>query len=218
VSDAARVTVAVMYEQEVKLTAADATVLARVLGSELVRQLDSGAGRVDGAHYLGIYYDTAARALEGARCSLRARLEGDAWRAALKYRGTIVNGLSTRRELEVDIAGELTCADDLPDGEFKRAVLEVIAPRAPLHEYLRVDMHRSIRNLLLDGTVIELSADNARIINRASGRQTALYEIELELKRGDIEHVVELGEKLKQLFPLTPSTLTKRRIGLNLDP
>lgn len=207
-----------MYEQEVKLTAADATVLAQVLQSDLVREYecDTGAGRIDAARYLGIYYDTDSRAMEAARCSLRARLEGDKWRAALKYRGTIVDGLSRRRELEVDIDGELTCADDLPAGGFKDAVLAMVSPRAPLYEYLRVDMLRSIRNLLFRDSVIELSADNARIIHRESKREVALYEIELELKRGDLGAVVELGRRLARQFALTPSTLTKRRIGLNL--
>jgi len=205
-----------MYEQEVKLTAAEHAVLARVLQSECVRRLDTGAGNRDAARYLGIYYDTEARELDAAGCSLRARLEGDAWRAALKYRGTIVNGLSQRRELETDINGELACADSLPPGAFKDAALTVVAPHAPLHEYLRIDMRRSIRNLLFDGTAIELCADDARIINRASNRQTRLYEIELELKRGDINKVVELGDALQQHFPLTPSKFTKRRIGVNL--
>lgn len=205
-----------MYEQELKLTAAEHAVLARVLQSECVQRLDTGVGNRDAARYLGIYYDTESRALEAARCSLRARLEGDVWRAALKYRGTMENGLSRRRELETDIDGELACADDLPPGDFKAAALAVIAPHAPLVEYLRVDMRRSIRNLLFDGTAIELSADDARIINRASGRQTRLYEIELELKRGDLGKVVELGDALRRQFPLMPSTLTKRRIGVNL--
>lgn len=205
-----------MYEQEIKLTAAGPAVLKRVLQSDLVRALGTGAGNCDAMRYLGIYYDTDARELEAARCSLRARLEGEAWRAALKYRGTIENGLSRRRELETDIDGALTCADDLPPGAFKDAALEVIAPHAPLVEYLRIDMRRSIRNLMFDGAAIELSADNARIIHRASNRQAVLYEIELELKRGAVDHIIELGDRLKQQFPLTPSTLTKRRIGVNL--
>lgn len=205
-----------MFEQEVKLTAADSAALNQVLQSELVRRIDTGVGNRDAARYLGIYYDTESRALEAARCSLRARLEGVQWRAALKERGTIENGLSKRRELETDIAGELTCADDLPSGDFKDAALAMLPARAPLNEYLRVDMHRSIRNLMFRGAAIELCADDARIINRASNRQTALYEIELELKRGEVARIVELGELLKRQFPLTPSTLTKRRIGLNL--
>lgn len=205
-----------MYEQEVKLTAADPTVLARVLQSDLVRALDAGAGNFDGMRYLGIYYDTEARALEAARCSLRARCEGRRWRAALKERGTIENGLSQRRELETDIDGELTCAGDLPAGAIKDAVLAVLPARAPLHEYLRVDMRRSVRNLTFGGAAIELCADDARIINRASKRQTMLYEIELELKHGAVDDIIELGALLTQQFPLTPSTLTKRRIGLNL--
>lgn len=203
-----------MYEQEVKLTAPGRAVLGEVLRSDVVRRLDTGLGGQDGTRYLGIYYDTEARQLEAAGCSLRARLEGRRWRAALKYRGTIDNGLSRRRELEADIGGWLDCAGQLPDGALKDSVLGIIPARAPLLEYLRIDMRRSIRNLAFDGTGIELCADHATIA--ASSRRAVLYEIELELKHGDIGKVVELGGMLMRRFPLTPSTLTKRRIGLNL--
>ncbi len=207
-----------MYEQEIKLTANDETVLDEVLQSKLVRELDTGVGGRDAVHYLGVYYDTESRALADNFCSLRARKEGERWRAALKFGGTIENGLSRRQELEADISNWLDNAGQLPPGALRDKVAEMIPDmireNAPLFPRVTVDMRRSIRNLEFQGTAIELVTD--RGIIRGQSRAVELYEVELELMRGDIAAVVELGEMLTQRHALTPSTMTKHRIGLQL--
>ena len=207
-----------MYEQEIKLTANDETVLDEVLQSKLVRELDTGVGGRDAVHYLGVYYDTESRALADNLCSLRARKEGERWRAALKFGGTIENGLSRRQELEADINTWLDNAGQLPPGALRDKVAEMIPDmireNAPLFPRVTVDMRRSIRNLEFQGTAIELVTD--RGIIRGQSRAVELYEVELELMRGDIAAVVELGEMLTQRHALTPSTMTKHRIGLQL--
>ncbi|MGI9311393.1 MAG: CYTH domain-containing protein [bacterium] len=216
-----------MHEIELKLTADGGATLDRVLRCALVRRLDTGVGAADAVHYHGLYYDTDDNALERSGRSLRARREGERWRAACKFAGAIEHGLSSRRELEADIAGELDCAAQLPDGELKDRILEVIAADAPLHVRVRVDMRRSIRNLLLDddgdvsdgvGVSVELVADRGVIHGRSE--QVALHEIELELKSAQspaaIAAVMSLGARLARDFALTPSTRSKRRIGLEL--
>ncbi len=205
-----------MYEQEIKLTANDDAVLDEVLQSDLVRDLDTGVGGCDAVRYLGFYYDTEARVLADNFCSLRARLEGERWRAAFKFGGAIdsENGLSRRHELEADINGQLDNAGQLPPGTLKDKVTELIPEDAPLSARVTVDMRRSIRNLAFEGTAIELAADKGTI--RGQSRQVVLYELELELIRGDVAKVVELGEMLTRRYALTPSTMTKHRIGLQL--
>ncbi len=203
-----------MYEQEVKLTATESAVLDEVLHSSLVRRLDTGIGAQDEVRYVGVYYDNDSGALGAKRCSLRARLEGDRHRAAFKFGGSIENGLSRRHELEADIDGWLDNVAQLPEGELKDAVVNIIPFDAPLRGRVTVDMRRSIRNLEFAGTDIELVTDHGTIAGQS--KQVALYEVELELKHGDLAKLVELGEMLTQQFALTPSTMTKHRIGLQL--
>ncbi len=207
-----------MYEQEIKLTANCGAVLDAVLQSELVRGLDSGVGSCDAVRYLGIYYDTESHALEDDRYSLRARLEGERWRAALKFGGSIENGLSRRHELQTDISGPLENIGQLPRGELRDKVLDIIAEDAPLIARVTVDMKRSIRNLEIEGTAIELVTDNGMIYGMPHGRsrQVSLYEVELELVEGDLAKVIELGEALARAHALTPSIMTKHKIGLQL--
>ena len=203
-----------MYEQEIKLTADDGAVLDQVLQSALVRRLDTGVGSRDAIRYVGFYYDTESCALADNLCSLRARMEGDRWRAAVKFGGSIENGLSRRHELEADISGQLDNAGQLPPGVLKDKVLEIIPEGAPLFVRVTVDMARSIRNLAFEGSAIELVADKGVI--KGKSRQVALYEVELELIRGDVAKVVRLGEMLTRRYALVPSTMTKHRIGLQL--
>ena len=77
-------------------------------------------------------------------------------------------------------------------------------------------MQRSIRNLHFAHSEIELTADRATISKANLQRRVDLYELELELKRGDVAAVVQLGGLLTRQFALTPSTLSKHRIGRQL--
>lgn len=205
-----------MYEQEVKLTAANEATLAQVLQSDTIRRLDTGIGARDSVPSTGVYYDTAARQLENHRCSLRARREEQNWRATFKFAGRIENGLFSRREMETEIGGWLDHAGQLPAGELRDQVIGIIPAEAPLIARVTVVMQRSIRNLHFADSEIELSADRATISKAKLQRRVDLYEIELELKRGDVAAVVQLGGLLTRQFALTPSTLSKHRIGRQL--
>ncbi len=117
-----------MLEQEIKLTATTSNTLKNVSTSPLV--LAFVVPPVDDTppqplRFLAKYYDTENRVMEQSMCSLRARREGDKWKAAFKLKGQIVDGLSVREELECDINGWLSCADDLPSGSLKDRVLEL---------------------------------------------------------------------------------------------
>lgn len=207
-----------MVEQEIKLTAPSLAVLQQILQSELIQRLDSGVGRQDAVHYLAVYYDTECNALTNKQCSLRVRREGERLRAAVKFSGSIVNGLSQRQELEADISNWPDNISQLPHGELQNKVLENLPPDAsavtPLIARVKTDMHRSIRNLNFAGSEIELSVDQGLIIGK--NQQVTLYEVELELKQGDLANIIKLGKMFLQQFPLTPSTQTKHRIGLQL--
>ena len=202
-----------MYEQELKLTAPDGDTLDRVLNATEVRAFS--VGPASGPHrYLAKYYDNGQRTLTRQRCALRSRLEGNVFRAALKQSGHIVDGMSERAEMECDVDGWLNNLDDLPDGSLKSELLQYLKLKEPLVELVEVEMDRTIRNLDIDGTRVELVADRGTI--RAGGRETRIYEIEMELKMGNVSLIKKLGNNLKAQYDLVPSTKTKYEIGLDL--
>jgi len=202
-----------MYEQELKFTASDAQTLQSALDSDVIQQCSVGPAG-DPQRYLAKYYDTRNRDLETDRCSLRARLEGKTYRAAFKLPGKIVDGLSQRQEYEVEISGWFKKAGALPDGELKFLVLNHIEENEKLATIVDVDMQRRKIDLEINGTRIEMVTDDG--IVSANDRQVVLFEIELELKHGNINDIMELGKTLEQKFELKRSLYTKHQIGLDL--
>ncbi len=202
-----------MLEQELKLTAPSIDVLNRVTNYKHVQEIVTGSVS-PAKRFLANYYDTVDKKFEKNLCSLRVRLEGDCYRAAFKLAGEIVDGLSSRPEYECDIDGLIHCVGNLPDGLLKSKTLEFVSENEKLMTMVVVDMQRQILNLEVDGTKIEFVADHGNI--SANSRQAELFEIELELKSGNLEEVIKLGQVLKDEFNLIPSILTKHQIGLAL--
>ena len=208
-----------MFEQELKLTAPDEETLRAVLSSSVVSDACIDASNsgwpLEPQQFLARYYDTQDLELARNMISLRARREGSQFRAALKMKGVMLDGLSQRQEFECDITDWLSCAADLPECTLKSKALKCIAPDRPLIQRVGVDMQRTIRWLEFQGAKIELVTDHA-LISGKNGQAT-LYEVELELKQGEVDAIVNLGNLLTSQFSLTPSTQTKYGIGLSLS-
>ena len=165
--------------------------------------------------FLAHYYDTEDRVLEKQLCSLRARKEGNLWRAAFKLKGKMVNGFSQREEYECDISGWLTCANDLPETELKTRVSDYLNLHSSLYSSVTTDTQRTVINLKMRLCDVEMVLDNA-VITGENG-QITLHEVELELKSGEVAEMIDLGNWLHEQFSLTPSKVTKHQIGLSLS-
>ena len=202
-----------MREQELKLTARNGATLEDIAACDLVQALHTGTA--NGARrQIGRYYDTESRALEARYCALRSRIQGAGFMAAFKGRGQIVDGLSVREELECQVEGWLDHTDDLPAGALKDRVLDILEQPAPLFCTVETDIHRTTLNLESAGSEIEMVLDAGWI--RGGERAHQIFEIELELKSGDIGPVMAIGRKLQERYDLVPSTHTKHQIGLGL--
>ncbi len=203
-----------MLEQELKFTVADRSVLDAVLSSSRIRSRIIGNPDTPAENFRGIYYDTPDLALQEKQCSLRARREGARFRAALKMPGTIVDGLSSREEFEIDIRDWPTAVKDFPDVSFRSRVAAIIPAGSRLIPRIEVDMLRRVVHLASGESRIELVLDEGEILG--GGRSVSLCEVELELIRGEVSDVLALGKLLEDRFPLTRSTLSKHEIGLQL--
>jgi len=203
-----------MMERELKLTAANKDTLDEILTCELVTAVCVSNPDADAVAFEAIYYDTEDLQLEALRCGLRARAEGDVLRAAMKLPGELINGLSQRIEYEAALEKWPKSFNDFPQGDLLDALSERISMKATMVERVRVSMSRRIRMLEVDGAQVELVADHG-VISGLRGEQL-LDEIELELKHGEVEPMIALGETLKHRFELSYSNKTKLGIGLSL--
>ena len=203
-----------MIETELKLTAPNQEVLLQVLEAPAIQNHVVEERSTGPVLYSGRYYDTASLDLLRAGCSFRARLEGEKYVAALKMPGTIRDGISSREEIEQLIDGWLQTGSELPQCHLKDKLGQLINLDRKLICRVQVDTQRTIRWLNLEGSEVELVCDHANI--QANQKQVDLYEVELELKSGEIDPLLKLGENLQNHFDLSLSTTTKHQIGLSL--
>ncbi len=125
-----------------------------------------------------------------------------------------MDGLSIREEFECDIGGLLASVNDLPFGPLREKVLEFVNEDAVLFLQITVDMQRTILGLKMSECMVEMVLDTGSI--RGHNGEVSLHEVELELKHGEINEMIELGRQLQSQYDLKPSTLTKHQIGLSL--
>ncbi len=201
-------------ERELKLTAPDERALNAILLDHRIRRICVSDPETDPQLFRAIYYDSRDLVLEQARCGLRARQEGERLRAAMKMPGKIIDGLSERLELEADLEHWPTSFRDFPESELLVALSRHVDLDATMVERVHVSMERRILLLETAETKIELVADHG-LIRGLKGEQ-ALDEIELELKEGSVEPMLELGETIRSAFDLRYSEKTKLGIGLSL--
>jgi triphosphatase len=65
-----------------------------------------------------------------------------------------------------------------------------------------------------DGTQIEVAYDRGRII--AGELTQPIHEIELELKSGNVKHLMVLASELQQQLSLSPNDISKAKMGYQL--
>lgn len=154
------------------------------------------------------YYDTPDSALREKRISLRLRRQGEQWIQTLKGKGGVSAGLHQRLEWNWELPG--------PTLELQR-----------LHETgLNLDLEESLQPVfrtVFDRTTwlvaegqsrIEVALDNGRI--EAGGRQTPLFELELELVEGQKSDIWLLAEKIIASVPGWLGFVSKAQRGLAL--
>ncbi|OSM01665.1 CYTH domain-containing protein [Magnetofaba australis] len=206
-------------EQEIKLTAAHASILDAVRADPAIGAAQIGEAK--DLSYCAIYYDTAARHLMRKRLAFRTREEAPGqWRSALKGGGRIENGVSARDEWEQFLPYLPATLGDMPAGEIRDALL-ARGPwplEEPLQELLVTDFSRIAVHLRLPGCEAEMALDCGQV--RANGLAHDLVEVELELLEGDFAPLDALAAELRQRHDLTPSRYSKYALGLKLmtDP
>jgi inorganic triphosphatase YgiF len=172
------------------------------------------------------YFDTADQALAGQGIVLRLRKEGRRWVQTVKATGD--NALH-RLEHNVDLgaaAGGASPAIDpqrhqgTPVGDRLAKVLA--ASGAPLVERQSTDIVRLTRDVRvtgLGGAVVELALDVGKVVAHAGTPdrcESPVCELELELKRGDVQGLVALARRWSRQHGLWFSTVSKAERGARL--
>ena len=172
-------------------------------------------------HLSNIYFDTPSYALAKAKSALRLRGTPDQWLQTYKtVGGESENGMSSRHEWEIPVAGEALELDALLHACDSEEACDALRDAAPdLTALFRTDFSRVLWDLEYEGSMIEVALDLGEIVTVVEGeRRTApISELELELKSGDEQALHQLAAVMRGAFTeLQPENLSKARRGYDL--
>ena len=156
-----------------------------------------------------VYYDTADRALQGARVALRLRRVGGRHILTAKFPPDAAQGPFGRDETEARMPGEAPDIDLL--GPEVAARIHQITGGATLGPVFATRFRRRIGVVETPQARIELAIDKGTI--EAAGRREALEELELELKQGEEAALCDFAAALAAGAGLRLGTLAKGERG-----
>jgi triphosphatase len=138
-----------------------------------------------------MYFDTPDGALVREGIALRVRRVARRWVQTVKGGGGSIGGLHRREEAEAVVAGPRPELAKLPATSLSGALGEA-AVRENLSVVFETRFDRLARTVHMNsGTTIEVAFDRGSVI--ADGRESAICEVELELKAGTTADLLALA-------------------------
>mgnify|MGYP003624283239 CR=1 FL=1 len=198
-------------EQELKLVVNSE---APIDVSSLILPNYSIDGEMVSSRLVSTYFDTAELYLVSQQVGLRMRQSDGAWMQTVKTSGHVQDGLHQREEWEHKL--------DVAEWDLEKLKQTPLAPMienpaiwSNIGPVFTTDFERKTLQLRTkDGTQIELAYDKGNVI--AGELVKPIHEIELELKSGNVDHLMVLANELQQQLSLSPSDTSKAKMGYQL--
>ena len=172
------------------------------------------------------YFDTADQALAAQGIVLRLRKEGRRWVQTVKATGdNALHRLEHNVDLGAAAAGASPTIDPqrhqgTPVGErLSKVLAESGAALVERQSTNIVRLTRDVRTTGANAAVVELALDIGKVVAHAGTpeqRESPVCELELELKRGDVQGLVALARRWSQQHGLWFSTVSKAERGARL--
>lgn len=188
--------------------------LAEAIMSDLTL-LHLGASEWSRIAVLAYYYDTQDLDLHKAGIVYRVRREGDKTVATIKGGGTPRSYLQRRQEWNVSVNSVLPDISVFDEEELGIALKELLRDKE-LKELFSCSFERRFLILNLGkNTQAELAVDVGEII--AKDASEPICELELELKKGELDPMLQLSSSLVEKYQLLPEPRSKFCRGLHLS-
>ncbi|MCQ4241554.1 inorganic triphosphatase [Stutzerimonas stutzeri] len=162
------------------------------------------------------YYDTPGRELAQAKVALRLRRDGDQFIQTLKSRGQSVAGLSERNEWDWYLDKAKLDPKKLTDDCWPAALAEL--DKKTLKPIFTTDFVREKAEIAWGRgkarVVIEAALDLGQVLIGKHAEE--ICELELELRQGEPEALLELASELAADLPLMPCDISKAERGYRL--
>ena len=200
-------------ETEIKLRVSRETLAALREHPLLKKRNKSGWERRE---LMNQYFDTPERDLAQAKVALRLRKDGDEVIQTLKTRGHSVAGLSERNEYDWKLPKAKLDVKKL-DGEcWPESLAEL--DKKTLKPIFTTDFVRERAEIAWgrgkSKVVIEAALDLGHVV--VGKQKEEICELELELREGEPEALLELAAELAQTLALMPCDISKAERGYRL--
>ena len=196
-------------EVELKYRASDREAAERLLSAASLGTLEA-RGDVTQTHHDDHYFDTTSGALRTAGYAARLRETPDGSLLSLKSRKASPEASPTplhhREELEAPATPRLQ-PQSWPESEARSLLLELSGDDA-LVETVRLDQTRRRRVFGRDGTSVELSLDDVRVID-GDDELERFVELEAELRSGAEDDLQQVAEAVAAVPGISPSPSSK---------
>jgi inorganic triphosphatase YgiF len=162
--------------------------------------------------YSSVYFDTCDRLLQIPKITYRVRKEGNVCIATIKTNSTeTANGICLRNEWNVDVDSldpNIECFMDL--------IPSVVSPYVGCKfvSIVTAAFARQTRVFQFNDSTIEIAADLGVIV--ANNKHAPIMELELELKGGSTDDLVEYSDILQHELNLSVGYVSKFKRGLDL--
>ena len=165
---------------------------------------------------LNAYYDTDQGDLAAAQVALRIRRDGEQRIQTLKSKGASMAGLSERNEWDWYIDGDSLVMSHLDDSCWPESLREL--DKQQLKELFRTDFTRKSIELAWTHdevpTRLEVALDQGKVCTAAGEEE--ICELELELREGSPETLLELALQLAADIALMPCDISKAERGYRM--
>ena len=162
------------------------------------------------------YFDTPARDLAQAKVALRLRRDGEQFIQTLKSRGQSVAGLSERNEWDWYLDKARLDTKKLDDDCWPASLAEL--DKKTLKPIFTTDFVREKAEIAWGRgkakVVIEAALDLGQVV--VGKQKEEICELELELRQGDPEALLELAAELAADLALMPCDISKAERGYRL--
>lgn len=199
-------------EIELKYLIPDEATAERIWEDSLFSEIEESDSREE-LELHAIYYDTRELDLARNKIAYRVRREGERLISTLKWRGKSEDGLHTREELTVPVSSSEPNIQIYLESDIGPELEELIADKE-LTELMRTDIVR--RRFRIDtGTgLFEISVDIGEVSTICGSK--GIMEVEIELFTGETEELLQIGEKMQEVYGLQPEDTSKYAKGIEM--
>lgn len=200
-------------EIELKLKLQDPQVVEEILQNSWILKLSQNAQpRVK--DYETTYYDTLDHHFLKHQVCYRIRNSAGELTATIKGLGSSRGGLSIRSEWNRRLTENAPTLEPFSDLAIGQKMKEIVKGDEILPVFITRFKRTTLDLFCEDGSRIECAIDLGEI--EAGDIKEPIREIELELKKGQVESVLKVGEILSDKYSLEPEEKSKYQRGLML--